>query len=203
MSAALNDIILPHLGDRLIVLVGMMAAGKTSVGRLLAQRLDIPFVDADQEIETAASMTVPEIFALHGEAYFRDGERRVIARILRDGPKVLATGGGAYMNAETRALIAERGVSVWLKADLETILRRAKRRNNRPLLQTSDPEGTVRNLMDVRYPVYSASDVTIVSKDGPHEATADDVMRALAHYLTRKHADGTQEPLSPLAARIS
>ncbi|MGL4636599.1 MAG: shikimate kinase [Beijerinckiaceae bacterium] len=193
MSASENDMLLSHLGDRLIVLVGMMASGKTSVGRLVAQRLDIPFVDADQEIETAASMTVPEIFAMHGEEYFRDGERRVIARILRDGPKVLATGGGAYMNAETRGMIAARGVSVWLKADLETIIRRAKRRSNRPLLQTADPEGTVRKLIDARYPIYAEADVTIVSKDGPHEATVDDVMKALEQFLSPAPVQGEQE----------
>ncbi len=183
MSTPLRNDILSHLGDRLIVLVGMMASGKTSVGRLLAQRLEIPFVDADQEIETAASMSVPEIFAMHGEPYFRDGERRVIARILRDGPKVLATGGGAFMHADTRAAIANRGVSVWLKADLETILRRARRRSNRPLLQNSDPEGTVRRLIENRYPIYAQANVTIVSKDGPHESTVDDVMLAVAEHM--------------------
>jgi shikimate kinase len=183
MSALLRADILSHLGDRLVVLVGMMASGKTSVGRLLAQRLDIPFVDADQEIETAASMSVPEIFSLHGEPYFRDGERRVIARIMRDGPKVLATGGGAFMNADTRMLVARRGISIWLKADMETILRRAKRRSNRPLLQNSDPEGTVRRLIEARYPVYQEADVTIVSMDGPHEATVDEVMRGLVAHL--------------------
>lgn len=188
MSAPLRSEILAHLGDRLVVLVGMMASGKTSVGRLLAHRLDLPFVDADQEIETAAGMTVPEIFAMHGEDYFRDGERRVIARILRDGPKVLATGGGAFMNADTRAAIAKRGISVWLKADMETILRRARRRSNRPLLQNNDPEGTVRRLIEVRYPIYAAADVTIVSKDGPHEETTDEVMRALCEHWAAQAA---------------
>lgn len=175
--------VLAALGDRLIVLVGMMASGKTSVGRLLAQRLNLPFLDADHEIEAAAHMTVPEIFARHGEPYFRSGEKRVIARLLATGPAVLATGGGAFMNGETREAVAARGVSVWLKADAETIVRRARRRSNRPLLQTSDPEKTVRDLMAVRYPVYALADVTVESEDGPHENTADAVLAALASHL--------------------
>jgi shikimate kinase len=175
--------ILDHLGDRLIVLVGMMASGKTSVGRMLAQRLGLPFVDADHEIEVAAQMSVPEIFTKHGEADFRSGERRVIARLLRDGPRVLATGGGAFMNEETRASIGVRGVSVWLKADAETILKRARKRSNRPLLQNSDPEGTIKKLIEVRYPIYSVSDVVVETKDGTHEETVDAVVKAIAEYL--------------------
>jgi shikimate kinase len=176
-----------HLGDRLIVLVGLMASGKTSVGRILAQRLRMPFVDADHEIETAADMTIPEIFAKHGEDYFRSGERRVIARLLREGPRVLATGGGAFMSAETRAAIRARGVSVWLRADFETLMRRARRRSNRPLLQNSDPEATMRKLIDVRYPVYAEADVLVDSIDGPHDSTADLILRALlGHFETSK-----------------
>ncbi len=171
------------LGDRLIVLVGLMASGKTSVGRILAQKLALPFVDADHEVEAAAQMTIPEIFARHGEADFRSGERRVIARLLRDGPRVLATGGGAFMNADTRAAIRERGVSVWLKADFETLMRRARRRTNRPLLQTADPEATMRKLMETRYPIYAEADITVQSVDGPHESTADAIMAALADRL--------------------
>ena len=178
--------ILAGLGDRLIVLVGMMASGKTSVGRLLAQRLALPFMDADHEIETAARMTVPEIFAKHGEADFRSGEKRVIARLLRTGPAVLATGGGAFMNDETRASVGTRGISVWLKADADTIVRRARRRTNRPLLQTSDPERTVRDLMAIRYPIYALADVTVESEDGPHDNTVDAVMAALAGHLKGK-----------------
>jgi shikimate kinase len=172
-----------RLGDRLIVLVGLMASGKTSVGRILAQKLSLPFVDADHEIETAAQMTIPEIFARHGEADFRSGERRVIARLLREGPRVLATGGGAFMNAETRAAIGGRGVSVWLKADFETLMRRARRRTNRPLLQTADPEETMRGLIETRYPIYAEADVTIHSIDGPHEGTADAVIAALGKHF--------------------
>jgi shikimate kinase len=177
------DVLRGHLDDRLIVLVGMMASGKTSIGRLLAQRLQIPFVDADHEIEVAAQMSVPEIFTKHGEADFRSGERRVIARLLREGPRVLATGGGAFMSAETRALIRERGISVWLKADAQTLFRRAKRRSNRPLLQTSDPEATIRQLMESRYPIYAEADVTVESTDGTHDETVDVVIAALAAHL--------------------
>lgn len=193
VEAADNDkrrLILSHLGDRLIVLVGMMASGKTSVGRLLAQRLGIPFVDSDQEIEIAAKMSVPEIFTMRGEAEFRGGERRVIARILKHGPRVLATGGGAFMNEETRAGIATRGVSIWLKADVETLYRRAKRRSNRPLLQNEDPEGTIRKMIEVRYPLYSLSDITIQSEDGPYDATVDALMAALMQFLTNPTLPG-------------
>jgi shikimate kinase len=176
--------ILSGLGDRLVVLVGMMASGKTSVGRLLGQKLGLPFVDADHEIEVAANMSVPEIFALRGEADFRSGERRVIARLLQTGPAVLATGGGAFMAEETRRSIAERGVSVWLKADAATLYRRARRRSNRPLLQTDDPEGTIRKLIEVRYPIYSEATIVIDSEDGPHDATVEAVMAALHEHFS-------------------
>jgi shikimate kinase len=174
-----------RLGDRLIVLVGLMASGKTSVGRILAQRLRMPFVDTDHEIETVSHMTIPELFAKYGEADFRSGERRVIERLLKEGPRVLATGGGAFMNADTRGLIRTRGVSIWLKADFDTLMRRARRRTNRPLLQSGDPETIMRKLMDARYPVYAEADVTVESIDGPHDATADTIIRALtAHFET-------------------
>ncbi len=181
---------LDHLGDRLIVLVGMMASGKTSIGKLLAQRLGIPFVDADQEIETAANMTIPEIFTRHGEADFRSGERRVIARLLRDGPRVLATGGGAFMSAETRQAISQRGISVWLQADAETLYRRARRRSNRPLLQTDDPEGTIRRLIETRYPIYAEANLTILSEDGPHDATVEVLLTALEAYFNAPPHEG-------------
>jgi len=164
--------------------VGMMGVGKSSVGRRLAVRLSIPFVDADSEIETAAKMTIPEIFARHGEPYFRSGEARVIARLLEGGPQVLATGGGAFMNADTRALIRQKGVSVWLHADLDVLLRRtSKRRSDRPLLQTDDPSETLRALLAEREPVYALADLTVQSRDVPHEAIVADVMTALAAYL--------------------
>lgn len=175
--------ILSALGRRCLVLVGMMGAGKTSVGRRLAQRLGLPFVDADHEIEAAAGMTIPEIFAQHGETYFRDGERRVVSRLLQDGPRVVATGGGAFMNEATREVIARNGVSIWLKADADVLIRRVRKRTNRPLLATDDPEGTLRRLIDQRYPVYALSDLTVTSRDAPHEAVLEHILSALAPFL--------------------
>jgi shikimate kinase len=176
--------ILSALERRSIVLVGMMGVGKSSVGRRLAARLSIPFVDADSEIEKAAGMTIPEIFARHGEAYFRSGEARVLARLLENGPQVLATGGGAFMNEDTRALIKLKGVSVWLHADFDVLMRRtSKRRSDRPLLQTEDPDETLRRLLTEREPTYALADLTVQSREVPHEAIVADVMTALAAYL--------------------
>lgn len=175
----------PEAGEReIVVLVGLMGAGKSSIGRRLAARLDLPFLDADTEIETAAGCTIPEFFKLHGEAAFRDGERRVIARLLEGPPCVLATGGGAFMDAETRAHIARSGISVWLRADLETLVRRTSRREERPLLATGDARATLARLMDERYPVYEQADIVVDSDDGPPEATVDRVIDALAHFRT-------------------
>jgi len=144
----------------------------------------MPFVDADTEIETAAGMTIPEIFAQRGEAEFRDGERRVIGRILATrAPLVLATGGGAFMNAETRQKVKELGISVWLKAEPEVLLRRVRKRSNRPLLQTADPEATLRRMLKEREPIYALADLTILSSDEPHEVVVDETMAALAAYL--------------------
>lgn len=171
------------LGARCIVLVGLMGAGKSTVGRRLAGRLGLPFRDADNEIEAAAGMTIPDIFAIYGEPHFRDGERRVIARLLQEGPLVLATGGGAYMDASTREGIARHGLSVWLKADLDTLMRRVRKRANRPLLQTPDPEGTMRGLIALRYPVYAMADVTVESRDGSHEHVVDAIVGGLDAYL--------------------
>lgn len=183
LAAQRRAVILDALGDKLIVLVGLMASGKTSLGRLLAQELGIPFVDADHEIEIAAQLSVSEIFSKHGEGHFRTGERKVIARLLSEGPRVLATGGGAYMNEETRQMIAQRGVSIWLSADLDTLMKRVRRRGNRPLLLTPDPEATMRELIEVRYPVYALADIRVPSREGPHEVTMDDLMEALClHY---------------------
>ena len=170
------------LAGRSIVLVGLMGAGKTTVGRRLADRLGLGFVDADHEIECAAGMTVPEIFAGHGEAYFRDGERKVIARLLDGGQQVLATGGGAYMNAETQAKIKERAVSVWLKADLPLLMKRVNRRSDRPLLSNGDARQTMERLMEQRYPVYASADLTVESRDVAHTAIVGDVLRALAEW---------------------
>src|SRR5882724_10548044 len=172
------------LGKRSIVLIGMMGAGKSTIGRRLAGRLRLPFLDADTEIELAhAGMTIPEIFAAHGEPYFRDGEARVIARLLDNGPGVLATGGGAFMREETRGRIRDKAVSVWLKADAETIMKRVKRRADRPLLRTADPAATIGRLIEERHPVYELADITIASRDILHEKIVEECMAALHAYL--------------------
>jgi shikimate kinase len=175
------------LGRRSVVLVGMMGAGKSSVGRRLAARLGIPFVDADVEIEKAAGMTVAEIFSKHGEDYFRAGEKRVIARLVEAGPQVLSTGGGAFMNSETRATIRAKGISVWLRATLEVLTRRVKRRSDRPLLKTADPIATLQRLMDERYPVYAEADLTVESRDVPHDTIVDEIIEGLRRRIA---ADG-------------
>jgi shikimate kinase len=177
--------ILSPLGQRSIVLVGMMGVGKSSVGRRLTARLSIPFVDADAEIEKAADMSIADIFARHGEAYFRRGEARVIARLLEGGPQVLAAGGGAFMNADTRALIKAKAVSIWLHAEFDVLLRRtSKRRNERPLLQTADPAETLRQLLIEREPIYAQADLTVQSREVAHDAIVADIMTALAAFLT-------------------
>jgi len=176
--------ILARLGRRSIVLVGMMGVGKSSVGRRLAARLSIPFIDADSEIEKAAGMTIPEIFARHGEPYFRGGEARVIARLLDGGPQVLATGGGAVMNADTRAAIKAKGVSIWLSAELDVLMRRInKRKNDRPMLQTADPAVTLRELLAAREPAYAQADLTVQSREVPHDAIVSEIMTLLAVFL--------------------
>ncbi|ABE37532.1 shikimate kinase [Rhodopseudomonas palustris] len=175
--------IVAALGERAVVLIGMMGAGKSTVGRRLALRLGLPFLDADTEIESAAAMTIPEIFDTHGEPHFRDGEARVIARLLDGGAKVLATGGGAFMREETRDRIRDKAVSLWLEADADVILRRVKRRADRPLLKTPDPAGTIARLIDERYPVYRSADLTIASRDVPHEKIVDECVAALHGYL--------------------
>ncbi|MDQ0316589.1 shikimate kinase [Amorphus orientalis] len=177
------DSVLSRLGARSLVLVGMPGAGKSSIGRRLAARLDLPFVDADHEIEAAAGMAIPDIFEIHGEAAFRDGERRVIRRLLAERQLVLATGGGAFMSAETRRSIAEAGLSIWLKADHATLMQRVRRRANRPLLAGTDPEGTMRRLQEEREPVFGTSDLVVDSWDGPHEAIVASILTALEHYL--------------------
>ena len=179
-EAALNA----ALGRRSIVLVGMMGAGKSSIGRRLAQRVGLSFIDADAEIEAAAGMTIAEIFASYGEPYFRSGEQRVIARLLESGPQVLATGGGAYMNPETRAAIRQKGISVWLKADFEVLMRRVKRRAtaDRPMLQ-GDPAQRIRHLMEERYPVYAEANVTVMSREVAHETIVNEIIAELAALL--------------------
>jgi shikimate kinase len=176
--------ILNLLGRRSIVLVGMMGVGKSSIGRRLAARLGIPFVDADSEIEKAAGMSIAEFFTRHGEPSFRSGEARVIARLLESGPQVLATGGGAVMNADTRAAIKAKGVSVWLSADFDVLMRRInKRKNDRPMLQTDDPAATLRELLVAREPVYAQSDLTVQSREVPHEAVVTEIVMDLAAFL--------------------
>jgi shikimate kinase len=172
------------LGQRSVVLVGLMGCGKSAIGRRLAAKLGLPFVDADEEIEKAAGKSIEDIFTDHGEPYFRDGERKVLARLLRSGPQVLATGGGAFMNEETRAAIAENGVSVWLKAELPLLVRRVGKRGNRPLLRAGDPETVLQNLMTTRYPVYALADITIESRDVPHEVIVAEIIERLGQNFT-------------------
>jgi shikimate kinase len=171
------------LGSRSVVLIGLMGAGKTAVGRRLASSLDLPFVDADSEIEQAAGQSITEIFAEYGEDYFREGERKVIARLLDSGPQVLATGGGAYMNSETRAAIRAKGISIWLKADLRVLMKRVGRRDNRPLLSVDDPESVMKKLMAERNPIYARADITLESREVPHEVIIGAAIDALADRL--------------------
>jgi shikimate kinase len=179
--------------DRPIVLVGMMGVGKSSVGKRLAALLHWPFIDADDEIETAAQMTIPEIFAAHGEPYFRDGERRVIARLIQEGGKdgardgkghrVIATGGGAFVNPETRALILERAIAVWLDSDIETLIERTSRKENRPLLQQGDPREILTRLRDERREHYAQAPIHILSGSGPHSRTVSRVLQGIGQWL--------------------
>jgi shikimate kinase len=186
--------LLSALGQRSIVLIGMMGAGKSSVGRRLAGRLGLSFIDADAEIEAAAGMSIPDIFQIHGEPAFRSGEARVIARLLQGGPQVLATGGGAFMNPHTRAAISARGVSVWLRADFDVLMRRIKRRQDRPMLKTDDPPATLKRLMDERYPVYAEADVTVESRDVPHALIVEEIVAALRQRLALVPVDDPSKP---------
>lgn len=175
--------IIRRLNGKPLMLVGMMGAGKTTVGRRFANRLGLDFIDSDVEIESAAGMTIPEIFAKHGEQDFRDGEARVIARVLKDHNGVLATGGGAFMNPEVRENVKEYGISIWIKADFELLFSRVSKRQNRPLLQTANPRQTLKDLINNRYPTYSMADVTVESLDVPHEAVVDEMMLQLGMFL--------------------
>ena len=189
--------IISALGTRSVVLVGMMGAGKSTIGRRLSARLHLPFVDADTEIEAAAGMSIPDIFETHGEPHFRDGEARVIARLLDGGPAVIATGGGAFMREETRNRIRDKAVSLWLKADADIIMKRVKRRADRPLLQTADPAATVGRLIEEREPVYQCADLTIWSRDVPHERIVDECLDALHAWLC---GDGSRQTSNALSA---
>jgi shikimate kinase len=183
-NGALAEAIRRALNRRSVVLIGMMGVGKSSIGRRLAARLAIRFVDADTEIEKAAGMSISDIFARHGEADFRSGEARVIARLLEGGPQVLATGGGAFVNEGTRSAIKAKGVSIWLSAEYEVLLQRiSKRKNERPMLQTDNPEETLRHLLKVREPTYALADLTVQSREGPHDLIVAEIVSALAAYL--------------------
>lgn len=176
---ALEREIRTKLGSRSIVLVGMPGCGKSAIGRRLAPRLDLPFIDADEEIERAAGKSIKDIFAEHGEAYFRDGERRVIARLLASGPQVLATGGGAMMDAETRRNVKRAGISIWVKAELPVLLRRVAKRNNRPLFEGRDAETVMTELMEARNPVFATADIIVESREIPHEVIVDEIVAAI------------------------
>jgi shikimate kinase len=178
--------VLSRLGRRCIVLVGMMGAGKTSIGRRLANALQLPFVDADAEIEKAANQSIPEIFAQYGEAYFRDGERRVVARLLADGPQVVATGGGAFICEETRQRCREQSVTIWLKAEVSVLLERVRKKGNRPLLDDPDPEGVMRRLLAERERFYALADLSIASREGPHHALVAEILGALDAFLNER-----------------
>jgi shikimate kinase/3-dehydroquinate synthase len=193
------------LAGRPLVLVGMMGSGKTAIGKRLSQRLGLPFIDSDHEIETAHRLSIAEIFASHGEAYFRDGERRVLARLIGEGERVIATGGGAFINSQTRELIRSHAVSIWLKADFEVLMRRVRKRATRPLLQTADPEGAMRRLIDDRYPVYAEAHVMVQSRDAPHEAIIEEILDALERHLATQgeyKADMTSLALPPDTTRV-
>ena len=196
-SASQEAEISAALGTRSVVLVGMMGAGKSTIGRRLAARLRLPFLDADIEIEAAAGMSIPDIFECHGEPHFRDGEARVIARLLDGGPAVLATGGGAFMREQTRELIRDKAISIWLKADADIILKRVKRRADRPLLQTADPAATIGRLIEEREPVYRRADLTIWSRDVPHEKIVDECIEGLHALLC---GGGPKETPGPMDA---
>lgn len=182
------------LDGRPIVLIGMMGAGKSAIGRKLAARLDWPFVDADHEIEAAANMSIPDIFEAYGEPEFRRLEASVMARLLDAGPSVLATGGGAFMNADTRAAIAASAVSVWLSADIDLLMARVARKSTRPLLKAPDPRAVMQKLIDERYPVYARADVTVASRDASKEEMAQTVIEALHDHLAGTSEKAAQDP---------
>jgi shikimate kinase len=189
-----------RIGGRSIVLVGLMGCGKSSIGRRLAARLELPFIDADDEIERAAGRSIPDIFAEHGEAYFREGERKVIQRLLACGPQVLATGGGAFMNADTRDNIRQSAISIWLKAELPVLMRRVAKRDNRPLLKEKDPEAVMRNLMATRYPIYAEADLTVDSREVAHDVIVGEIVGMLARSpVLGRPAGGGETAADPMA----
>lgn len=185
--------LLDRLGSRSIVFVGLMGAGKTAIGRKVAAMLSLPFIDSDQEIESVSRMTVPELFERYGETEFRALEQRVILRLLENGPQVLSTGGGAFMNAQTRDAIASHGVSVWLKAELDLLMERVSKKQNRPLLKNPDPRAVLERLMGERYPVYATSDVTVATRDDRKEVIATEVVDALCGHFGIPATTATDE----------
>jgi shikimate kinase len=180
---------------RTVALVGLMGAGKTSIGRRLAHELGLPFIDADHEIEQAAGQTIEEIFERHGEEFFRDGERRVIARLLEGPAHVLATGGGAFMDPSTRALLIERAITIWIKADIDILLSRVSRRNHRPLLKQGDKRTILTGLMAARHPIYAEANFTFDSSDGPPEEMVSGIMARLEEYLAAHPEAGSAEAI--------
>lgn len=176
--------LLEKLGQRSIVLVGLMGAGKTAIGRKVATALGLTFIDSDQEIEDVSRMSIPELFELYGEPEFRALEQRVIARVLEGGPQILSTGGGAYMNDHTREAIASNAVSVWLKADIDLLMERVSKKQNRPLLKNDNPRAVLERLMNERYPVYALADLTVVTRDERKEVIAAEVIEALDRHLS-------------------
>ena len=175
-----------RLRDRPIALIGLMGAGKTTVGRRLASMLSLPFRDSDAEIEAAARMTIPELFEAYGEPEFRALEARVIGRLVSEGPQVIATGGGAFMRAETRELLKAQAITVWLKADLDTLMERVQRRSNRPLLKAEDPRKVMRDLMEVRYPVYGEADLVVATRNVKRDVIAQEIYEALDRFTDER-----------------
>jgi shikimate kinase len=180
------------IGERNLVFVGLMGAGKSAIGRLVAQWLSVPFVDSDAEIEKVSRMTITELFATYGEEEFRALETRVLERLLKGGPRVVSTGGGAFMNPVTREVIKSDGLSIWLKADLEVLWDRVSRRETRPLLKTENPKATLEALLEKRYPVYAEAAITVMSRDEPKETVALDVVRALNRHRAMNSQDATE-----------
>ena len=182
MTAA-PDGLTARIGKRSVVFVGLMGAGKTAIGKMCAKALGLPFLDSDHEIEAASRLSVPELFELYGEPEFRALEQRVIQRLLGEGPQVLSTGGGAFTTGDTRRLVAKRCITICLSADLDTLMARVVKKQNRPLLKNADPRGVMKALMDVRYPVYGEADITVISRDEPRDVIASEVLAALAAWL--------------------
>ncbi|WP_028748690.1 shikimate kinase [Rhizobium mesoamericanum] len=188
VAESLKDRARAALGSRNLILVGLMGAGKSSVGRIVAHQLGIPFVDSDAEIEKVSRMSITELFASYGEEEFRALEGRVMKRLLKNGPRVVSTGGGAFINDRTRKHIKKGGLSIWLKADLDVLWERVSKRDTRPLLKTENPKQTLENLMNARYPIYELADLTVLSRDVRKELMAEEVLKAVIDTRTESAA---------------